>query len=80
MAIPSDATTLDMKKIIMELSGTPYGSAVPSNLEEWDWNQTVNNWTANTNSSAQPTNKYSMTDWVSYDHFATASFADSTAR
>ena len=77
MAIPSDATTLDMKKIIMELSGTPYASAVPSNLEEWDWNQTVNNWTANTNSSAQPTNKYSMIDWVSYDHFATPAAFDS---
>ena len=77
MAIPSDATTLDMKKIIMELGGTPYASAVPSNLEEWDWNQTVNNWTANTNSSAQPTNKYSMTDWVSYDHFATPAAFDS---
>ena len=77
MAIPSDTTTLDMKKIIMELSGTPYDTAVPSNLEEWDWNQTVNNWTANSNSSSQPTNKYSLTDWASYDHFATASFSDS---
>ena len=70
MAIPADATNLDMKKIIMELTGTPYGSAVPSNLEEWDWNQTVNNWSANTNSTAQPTNKYSMTDWTSYNHYA----------
>ena len=77
MAIPADATTLDMKKIIMELTGTPYDTAVPSNLETWDWNQTVNNWTANTNSSAQPTNKYSMIDWVSYDHFATPAAFDS---
>ena len=77
MAIPADATTLDMKKIIMELTGTPYETAVPSNLETWDWNQTVNNWSANTNSSSQPSNKYSVTDWASYNHFATASFSDS---
>lgn len=78
MAIPSSGS-LDMKKIIMELQGTPYASAVPSNLEEWDWNATVNAWTANTNSAAQPSNKYSMNDWAGYDHFAQPSFADSNA-
>jgi len=75
MAIPSSGD-IDMKKVIMELQGTPYASAVASELETWDWNATVNAWSANSNSAAQPSNKYSLTDWAGYDHFAVASFTD----
>ena len=74
MAIPSSGA-LSLAGIKNEVDNNEYNP--PGNLEEWNWNQTVDSWTANSNSAAQPTNKYSMTDWASYDHFATASFADS---
>ena len=87
MAIPDDVEgtppTLDMKKIIMELQGTPYQSAVTSNLEEFSWNDVVNGATLNTNSTKKPTDEngsiYSMNDWKGYDHFATASFVNDKA-
>lgn len=87
MAIPDDvegtAPTLDMKKIIMELQGTPYQSAVTSNLTEWNWNDVVGGATLNTNSTKKPTDEngsiYSMNDWKGYDHFAAPSFVNAKA-
>jgi len=87
MAIPDDVEgtppTLDMKKIIMELQGTPYGSAVPSNLTEWNWNDVVGGASLNTNSTKKPTDGngsiYSMNDWKGYDHFAALSFTNDKA-
>ena len=84
MAIPdienNVVPVLDMKKIIMELQGTPYDSAVTSNLVEWNWNDVVDGATLNTNSTKKPTDSggsiYSMNDWRGYNHFATPSFVN----
>tara|TARA_R110002012_G_scaffold158298_1_gene319686 strand:+ start:1670 stop:2722 length:1053 start_codon:yes stop_codon:yes gene_type:complete len=80
MAIPSDQNTpIDMKRVVLELQGTPYSSAVGSNLEELDWMSAVNAWTSNSNSTVQPTDKYSLQDWRGYDHFAVSSFVNDKA-